>query len=215
MGIRGVDLYISTFGPTLEVFSGYSKVLSITGREISPEEALDAARRVVNERTIRLLIPQGGLGIDPQTKFYILAMHFYRARRFPFDEARKLAISTETDVDLLRKETHLLGKKGADVLVLSAIEREHSGYISSAKPTARPMINAIHLAELAFQRGGVQAYNNLVRSLKLDFNPDYPSALKALYEALPDVDEEKRSLAPLVMSQPETRPEGTRMTDYQ
>ncbi len=212
--ISGVDLYISTFGPVLEIFSRYPEVKSMTGKIIQPEEALDVARKVVTNRTFQKLVPGGATGIDEATKFYILAMNFYRARQFPFDEARKLAISVGIDPAVLRDKVHVVRKKSEDVVVLDAAEREHSGYIDLEKPRDKPLVDAIHLAELAFQRGGVKQYQAVSEKLNLDTNPDFLVALQALSEALPDVDPEKRALAPLLLQAPELRPRGSRLEDY-
>src|SRR6266516_1242169 len=212
--IEGVDLYISTFGPVLEVFSQYPEVKSMTGKVVRPEEALDVARKVVTNRTFKKLVPGGATGIDEATKFYILAMHFYRARQFPFDEARKLAISVGSDPAVLRDKQHVMRKKSEDVVILDAAEREHSGYIEMEKPTDKPLVDAIHLAELALQRGGMKQYEALIDRLNLDTNPDFRVALQALSEALPDADPEKRALAPLLLQAPELRAKGSRLEDY-
>jgi adenine-specific DNA methylase len=212
--IEGVDLYISTFGPVLEVFSRYPEVKSMTGKMVQPEEALDVARRVVTNRTFQRLVPGGATGIDEATKFYILAMHFYRARQFPFDEARKLAISVGTDTAVLRDKQHVIRKKSEDVVILDAAEREHSGYIDLERPTDKPLVDAIHLAELGLQRGGMKQYQTLVDRLNLDTNPDFRVALQALTEALPDGDPEKRTLAPLLLQTQELRAGGSRLEDY-
>ena len=175
---------------------------------------MDVARKVVTNRTFQKLVPGGAAGIDEATKFYILAMHFYRARQFPFDEARKLAISVGIDPAVLRDKQHVIKKKSEDVVVLDAAEREHSGHIDLEKPTDKPLIDAIHLAELALQRGGMKQYQTLMEKLNLDTNPDYRVALQALSEALPEADPEKRALAPLLLQAPELRAKGSRLEDY-
>jgi adenine-specific DNA methylase len=213
-GVEGVDLYISTFGPVLEVFSRYQEVKSMTGEAIPPEEALDVARRVVTNRTFQKLVPGGAPGIDDTTKFYILAMYFYRARQFPFDEAHKLAMSVGTDSTVLRDREHIIMKKQEDVVVLEAAERERSGNIDLESPSDKPLIDAIHLTELAFQRGGLKAYRKLAERLNLETNPDFSISLKALYEALPEADPEKKALASLLTNTKDSRAKGSRMEDY-
>jgi putative DNA methylase len=212
--ISGVDLYISTFGPVLEVFSRYPEVKSMTGKTIHPEEALDVARKVVTNRTLEKLVPGGGTGIDETTKFYILAIHFYHARQFPFDEARKLAISVGIDPTVLREKQHVITKKSEDVIVLDSAEREHSGYIDLERPADKPLIDAIHLSELAIQRGGMKLYQSLIDRLNLDTNPDFRVAIRALSQALPDADPEKKALTPLLVETPELRTKGSRLEDY-
>jgi adenine-specific DNA methylase len=235
-GIEGVDLYISTFGPVLEVFSRYSEVKSMTGNPIKPEDALDVARKIVTERTFRSLVAEGGAGIDPETRFYILAMRFYKAREIPYDEAHKLAISVGVEAEELREDTptrrragskprllrttkprvrrDIMKKKGEFVKILEASEREHTGHIDLANPSTKPLINAIHLAELAFHRGGMKAYRRLAEQIGLDTNPDFQAAMKALEKALPEADPEKKALASLLVSPIELRSKGTRIDEY-
>jgi hypothetical protein len=98
--------------------------------------------------------------------------------------------------------------------VLDAAEREHSGDIDLENPSDKPIIDAIHLAELAFQRGGLKAYRKVAEKLSLDTNPDFRDALRALYAALPEADPEKKPLASLLMNTSESRAKGSRMEDY-
>jgi len=212
-GVEGVDLYISTFGPVLEVFSRYREVKFVTGERVLPEEALEVARKIVTNRTFLKLVPGGAPGMDESTKFYILAMYFYHARQFPFDEAHKLAISVGTDSNALRDQAHIINKKQEDVIVLDAAERERSGDIELENPSDKPLINAIHSAELAFQRGGLKAYRALAAKLNLDTNPDFQDALKALRVALPDTDPEKDAMTSLTNATA-SRAKGSRMEDY-
>jgi hypothetical protein len=141
-------------------------------------------------------------------------MYFYRARQFPFDEAHKLAMSVGTDSTVLRDREHIIMKKQEDVVVLEAAERERSGNIDLESPSDKPLIDAIHLTELAFQRGGLKAYRKLAERLNLETNPDFSISLKALYEALPEADPEKKALASLLTNTKDSRAKGSRMEDY-
>ncbi len=97
-GIKGVDLYISTFGPVLSIISENWPVLTSetdpkTGDPLPlrPGEALDLAREeVINLRKQGLLLGRS-VEFDPITDWYLLAWDAFRAEQFPADEARKLA----------------------------------------------------------------------------------------------------------------------------
>ena len=100
-GIRGVDLYISTFGPVLSIISENWPVLTSetdpkTGDPLplKPGEALDLARQeVVNLRKQGLLLGRA-VEFDPVTDWYLMAWDAFRAQEFPADEARKLALAS-------------------------------------------------------------------------------------------------------------------------
>ena len=214
-GIRGVDLYISTFGPVLEVFSRHYPVRNMSNDIVRPQAALDAARKVVTERSFRKIVKEGARGIDPETRFYILGWHFYRAKKFPFDEARRLAIAVGTDVDDL-KTKHLVVKSADYIELLTAKDREKQGYIDPDKPDHKGMIiNAIHLAELVYGMGGDTALKELVKTLRLDVNKDFDTALEALFESLPEAADEKKMLAPMLLGDvTQVVEKGGKITDW-
>ncbi|BAU16031.1 hypothetical protein LEP3755_65980 (plasmid) [Leptolyngbya sp. NIES-3755] len=91
--INGIDLYLSAFGPALNVFSRHSPILDTSGNEVRPEEAFSEARKAVANYRFRKLAQTDTLGFDPLTTWYILAWDAFRAREFPFDEARQLALA--------------------------------------------------------------------------------------------------------------------------
>ena len=105
-------------------------------------------------------------------------------------------------------------KKGEFVKLLDASEREHAGHIDLMNPSSKPLVNSIHLAELAFHRGGMKAYQRLADQIGLDTNPDFQVAMKALEQALPDADPEKKALASILVNPIELRSKGSRIDDY-
>lgn len=122
-GIRGVDLYISTFGPVLSIISERWPVLTSntdpkTGDPIplQPGEALDLARReVINLRKQGLLLGRS-VEFDPVTDWYLMAWDAFRAQEFPADEARKLALALGLDLEAhLVRDKRLVTKKGKNV----------------------------------------------------------------------------------------------------
>jgi putative DNA methylase len=124
-GIRGVDLYISTFGPVLSIISESWPVLtSETDPKagdplpLKPGEALDLARvEVINLRKQGLLLDRS-VEFDPITDWYLMAGDVFRAQEFPADEARKLALALGLDLerDIIR-DKKLLSKKSGGSLV--------------------------------------------------------------------------------------------------
>src|SRR5690606_15532674 len=119
-GIEGVDLYISTFGPTLSVISRQwpvftSEVDPDTGeaRPLRPEEALELAREEVADLRRRGLLLGRDVEFDPVTDWYVLAWDAFRAVEFPYDEARKLALALGLDLEADLVKTRIVSKKGS------------------------------------------------------------------------------------------------------
>ena len=135
-GIRGVDLYISTFGPVLSIISEglASSDQSTDARTgdplpLKPGEALDLARREVIDLRKRGLLLGRSVEFDPVTDWYLMAWDAFRAQEFPADEARKLALALglELEVNLVR-DKRLVTKKGKNVaLALPTTRQEGHG----------------------------------------------------------------------------------------
>src|SRR5205085_3606491 len=121
-GIKGVDLYISTFGPVLAIISENWPVLTSESDAkgnplpLKPGDALDLARtEVVNRRKQGLLLGRT-VEFDPITDWYLMAWDAFRAQQFPADEARKLAIALGRDLEAdIVRDKRLVTKKGANV----------------------------------------------------------------------------------------------------
>ena len=105
-GIRGVDLYLSSFGPALETFSRHwpvkrgqpkarppqkrGQVPLLDGGDtydpydVTPEDALDAARHEVkNWRIEQLTSIQRQAELDSLTEWFVLAWDAFQAPQFP------------------------------------------------------------------------------------------------------------------------------------
>jgi adenine-specific DNA methylase len=91
--ITGIDLYLSAFGPALNVFSRSYPILDSSGEEVRPEQAFEAARKAIANYRFRKLVETDTAGFDALTQWYLLAWDAFAAREFPFDEARQLALA--------------------------------------------------------------------------------------------------------------------------
>ena len=130
-GITGVDLYLASFGPALEEFSRHWPLRRGTPREkpaarrrqrqrvlfeepwdpyaVTPEDALDAARREVKRwRLAQLTHVKAHEDLDPLTAFFVLAWDAFRAPVF----ARRSGRSSPADVLLgSRRRDSVLGRR--------------------------------------------------------------------------------------------------------
>ncbi|MHA1148410.1 MAG: DUF1156 domain-containing protein [Promethearchaeota archaeon] len=222
LGIEGVDLFISCFGPALKEFSKSYPVKSISGEQIRAEQAIETARKVVIEITLQDIIKGKSYNIDPVSKFYLTAWHFFKARIFPFDEARRLALSIGINIDDLKKNYKLLNKKSGDVSFILPKEREKIGAISVDNPKDNGiLINAVHIAILAFEEGGQKLYDNVVEKLRRNTDKSFRLYMETLFNVLPDVKDlaknlpEKKILGEILMTTEEKiTPKGGKITDY-
>ncbi|MGA8352331.1 MAG: hypothetical protein WB773_31385, partial [Isosphaeraceae bacterium] len=140
-GIVGVDLYLASFGPALQVFSESWPLRR--GRAIQkprelvlfpdeefdpyavwPEDALDAARREVKRwRMEQLATVKRQHHLDPLTEWYVLAWDAFKAPRFPVDEALKLARVVGLDFDRELKN-QVCEVKSSDVVLWDSLTRK-------------------------------------------------------------------------------------------
>ncbi len=127
-GIDGVDLLLSTYGPTLSVISQnwpvYSSIPDSDGKDqlLRPEDALDLAREeVVRLRRARLV--GKAAHVDDMTDFVLMSWDIFGAREFPYDTARLLALAVGgIDVEHLER-AKIVKKSAGSVTLLQPIER--------------------------------------------------------------------------------------------
>jgi hypothetical protein len=166
-GIGGVDLYLASFGPALEEFSRHWPLKRGTPRPkpealrrrkqaeifedewdpyaVTPEDALDAARREVKRwRLEQLTHMKGNDELDPLTSFFVLAWDAFRAPVFPYDEALRLARAVGVDLDT-QVVGVLMEKKGSDLVMWDSARRAAKGALGPADGS-RGMIDTLHHA---------------------------------------------------------------------
>lgn len=205
-GIGGVDLYLASFGPALEEFSKHWPLKRGTPRPkpealkrrrqaelfeeewdpyaVTPEDALDAARREVKRwRLEQLTHLRANTELDPLTSFFVLAWDAFRAPVFPFDEGLRLARAVGVDLD-----TQVVGvlaeKKTSDLLLWDSARRAAKGALGSADGS-RAMIDAIHHAAHLGRTKNLQAAQEMLTKANVDGEPAFLSALEAVLEVLP------------------------------
>ena len=205
-GIKGVDLYLSCFGPALEAFSrhwplkrGQPRPEPETRKRrrqtelfeeewdpyaVTPEDALDAARREVKRwRLDQLTHMKAHAELDPLTSWFVLAWDAFAAPAFPYDEALRLArvcgVNLDTEV-----VGHLAEKKASDLILWDSATRAAKGMLGV--PDGRTaMIDAIHHAAHAARSRTLDAARELLQKHRVDTEPAFLSALEAVLEVLP------------------------------
>ena len=205
-GITGVDLYLASFGPALEEFSRHWPLRRGTPRQkpverrrkrqrelfeeawdpyaVTPEDALDAARREVKRwRLTQLTHVKADDDLDPLTAFSVLAWDAFRAPMFAYDEALRLARAVGIDLDT-GVVGRIAGKKGSDLHLWDSARRAAAGALGPADGS-RGMIDALHHASHAARERTVAAAAEMLARAGLDREPRFFAALEAVLEILP------------------------------
>ena len=209
-GIRGVDLYLSCFGPALEEFSlhwpikrGQPKPVEertkkrgraqltldeLLGEadpyEVTPEDALDAARRVVKDWKMgQLTSAERRSRLDPLTEWFVLAWDAFEVPQFPYDEALRLArvVGLDLDKDVVGV---LAEKKASDLILWDSSTRATKGKLGAPDGT-RSWIDAIHHCAHRARSIDLNAAKQLLDDNGLANSPVFLTALEAVLEVLP------------------------------
>jgi putative DNA methylase len=204
-GIRGVDLYLASFGPALEEFSKHWPLIRGTPNPlppsrtrvqkelfpeewdpyaVSPEDALNAARREVKSwRLEQLTHKRARTELDPRTSWFVLAWDAFQAPVFPYDEALRLAraVGVDIDNDIVGS---LANKKGSDLVMWDSVQRANKAALGSADGS-RGMIDALHHAAYQGRTKTLEFARELLARAGIMDNQNFRSAMQAILEVLP------------------------------
>jgi hypothetical protein len=204
-GISGVDLYLSCFGPALQVFSEHwpmirgraaQKPPPVKGAQLKlledeewdpyavrPEDALMAARSAVKQWRLEQLsqVPRKSQ-IDPVTEWFVLAWDAYKSPQFPADEALKLArvVGVNFDEKLRGK---VLEVKGGDVIVWDSAMRAKKGSLGSV--AGEVMLDALHHAAHAARDKNLDVARAIIENAELHKSGAWLKALEYVLNVLP------------------------------
>ncbi|NLG68337.1 MAG: DUF1156 domain-containing protein [Firmicutes bacterium] len=198
-GMRGVDLMIAAFGPALQVVSRRWPVRNSDGSLLRPEQALDEVRREVTSLRLRQLLKGRDSRCDPETQFVVLAWDQYQAVEFPYDEARKLALSVGVDVESLKRDRALLQSRQDAVRLLTPAERRRirEQVLDPAAETFSSTIDAIHTAVFVHQQEGPLALDRFVRRTGVLSDPSFLLAVETLLHVIPQTKATEAHFDPL------------------
>ena len=192
-GMRGVDVYLSAFGPALEEFSRNWPMRRSVPRSdgngedpysVTPEDALEAARREVKQwRLDKLICSTANKDLDPATAFFVLAWDSFGSPKFPYDEALHLAKAV--DVDLDRDVIGRFAKKDGEYLVLWDSQRRNTNGTRRTRGGTRGMIDELHHVAHLGRKSGAEEAIKYIESEHLDGDDSFMAALEAVLEVLP------------------------------
>lgn len=196
--IGGIDLYLSAFGPALNVFSRAWPVLDSSGEEMRPEVAFAEARKAIANYRFRKLLETDTAGFDPLTQWYILAWDAFRAREFPFDEARQLALAVGGfNVSDLAKTYKLIDSASGTCKLLTPQQRLKKRAFSTNPDdfSAAALVDGLHaIIALYLEEQSIDPVRRFLKTTGLLSNDLFMRAWEVALKAIPHIGDERKRM---------------------
>ncbi|GAB4381674.1 MAG: hypothetical protein Kow00121_40780 [Elainellaceae cyanobacterium] len=196
--ITGIDLYLSAFGPALNVFSRNYPILDSSGNEVRPEEAFAEARRAIANYRFRKLAHTDTAGFDPLTTWYMLAWDAFRAREYPYDDARQLALAVGGfNVADLGKNMKLLEIKSGTCKFLSPEQRfkKRAFSVNPEEFSARYLVDALHaIITLYLEEQAIEPVRRFLKSTGLLGNDLFMRSWEVALKVIPRIGDERKRI---------------------
>ncbi|WP_231636791.1 DUF1156 domain-containing protein [Planktothricoides sp. SR001] len=197
--ITGIDLYLSAFGPALNVFSRSYPIYNSSGDEVRPEVAFAEARKAIAAYRFRKLVQTDTQGFDSLTQWYFLAWDAFKAREFPYDEARQLALAIGGfNVSDLDKTHKLLSASGGTCKLLTPTQRwKKRAFSTEAKDfSCRYLVDGIHaIVAIYEEENDIQAVRKFMQDTNLVTNDNFMKAIEVALKAIPRIGDEKKRIS--------------------
>lgn len=196
--ITGIDLYLSAFGPALNVFSRSYPILDSSGEEVRPEVAFAEARKAIAAYRFRKLAQTDTAGFDPLTQWYLLAWDAFRAREFPFDEARQLALAIGGfNVSDLAKTYKLLDSASGTCKFLTPQQRfkKRAFSINEQEFSARYLVDGLHaIIAIYLEEESIQPVRRFMKATGLVSNDMFMRTIEVALKVIPRIGDEKKRI---------------------
>lgn len=187
-GLRGQDTFIACFGPALQVLSEHWPVMRKDGTTVRPDEALDRARTIVSAWFMDRIAEGKAENLDPIARFYILTWYIQNAREYRYDEARKLGLSLNVDIDdLIRRK--IMEKKGDFVRILKPQERARSKGLNPDAKSYDSVLDMVQSAMCAYDAGKSMELTRFHQRTGALATKGYKEAIAYLLDVLPRTEE--------------------------
>lgn len=207
--ITGIDLYLSAFGPALNVFSRSYPILDSSGEEVRPEVAFAEARKAIANYRFRKLVQTDTAGFDPLTQWYLLAWDAFKAREFPFDEARQLALAIGGfNVNDLAKEYKLLDSASGTCKLLTPKQRHKKRAFSTTSENFKNLylVDAFHaIIAIYEEEQNPQLVRKFMQNTGLNNNDMLMKTLEIAFKVMPKNTDEHKILTSLWLSMDEIK----------
>jgi len=207
--ITGIDLYLSAFGSALNVFSRSYPILDSSGEEVRPEVAFAEARKAIANYRFRKLVQTDTAGFDPLTQWYLLAWDAFKAREFPFDEARQLALAVGGfDVNDLAKTYKLLAAKSGSCTILTPKQRHKKRAFTVDVQNFDPayLIDGLHAIMAIYEEEqNPQLVRNFLKQTGLINQEMLMKTIEIAFKVMPKNTDEHKTLTSLWLSMDEIK----------
>jgi len=196
--ITGIDLYLSAFGPALNIFSRSWPVLDSSGREVRPEQAFIEARKAIAAYRFHKLAQTDTAGFDPLTQWYLLAWDAFRAREFSYDEARQLALAIGGfNVSDLNKTHKLLDSTSGTCKLLTPQQRlkKRAFSINETAFSALYLVDGLHAIIAIYQQeGSIEPVRRFMHSTGLVSNDLFMRVIEVALQVIPRIRDESQRI---------------------
>ena len=196
--LTGIDLYLSAFGPALNVFSRHHPILDSAGNPIRPEAAFAEARRAIANYRFYKLAQTDTQGFDPLTTWYLLAWDAFRAREFPFNDARQLALALGGfNVSDLTKTYKLIDSTSGTCKFLTPQQRYKKRAFSliDTEFSARYLIDALHaIITLYLEEGTIAPVHRFLKATGLLSNNLFMRSWEVALKVIPRIGDERKRI---------------------
>lgn len=178
-GVSGSDLVIATIGAALAPFTRYASVELPNGEPLPADRFLEEVQARVLSAILRTVygLGDGVGGLDPATRYYVLARYSYGYGDVDFDEANNLARTAGVELtDGLIRGTHPLAMQAKGKIHL--LDFEERGEDPELGTHRARLIDVLHglLWRASHRPAEVRQYLD-------DTQPD-PTTLRAIAQAL-------------------------------
>ncbi|MCM8747168.1 DUF1156 domain-containing protein [Thermomicrobium sp. CFH 73360] len=190
-GLHGIDLVLATYGTALSVISARWPVLTsqadAQGRPIPlrAEAALDAAREEVLGLVRERLLHGQRMQFDPISDWYLMSWEMLKAREFPFDEARKLALATGVELEREILSGARLAQRANDAVKLLTPKERWQRKAVTVDGTPTRLVDGLHMALVLTEEDGVGAAERYLERVGLRRDNAFRAYVAALLEAIP------------------------------
>ncbi|MBD2311126.1 DUF1156 domain-containing protein [Desertifilum sp. FACHB-1129] len=207
--ITGIDLYLSAFGPALNVFSRSHPILDSSGEEVRPELAFAEARKAIANYRFRKLVQSDTAGFDSLTQWYLLAWDAFKAREFPFDEARQLALAIGGfNLTDLAKTHKLLDSTSGTCQLLTPQQRlkKRAFSVNEQEFSARYLVDGLHaILAIYTEEQNIQLVRRFMKNTGLVSNDMFMKTMEVAFKVIPDSVPEHKALLDLWLAMDEIK----------
>lgn len=196
-GIKGINLYLSAFGPALNVFSRYQTILDSSGEEVRPEKAFQETRKAIANYRFRKLVETDTSGFDPLTQWYLLAWDAFGAREFPYDEARQLALAVGGfNVSDLVKTSKLIDSASGTCKLLTPQQRlkKRAFSVNPSEFSLTYLVDGLHAIIAIYEEEGVTPVRRFMETTGLVSNDLFMRTIEVALKVIPRIKDEKKCL---------------------